>query len=1085
MKEDKKLFKLGNKLWIQGDNNLTDCIYIINTSVKEDIFKENSFTFEAEEVLVELTYAPVFSHLEFTSTNGFKVVNNGHEGEKQYYVDYNSLNYWFGKYFNIGVVQKPVNYTQEYITFSGTITPMNLLRLIEEQTGNVFITRYEKDVLDNTIHRYLDYLNPINVSKDWNLHLEYRFVNVPSNKAIYDEDDQLTDDDTPFTVKPYSTDMPSESLVEHVKAEDEDIDADYEGFTDTLYQETWIEEEQVVDDPEMVKNYTPMGNITPANIKVRITDGTHLLNSDGQKWKTGDTALEWDSTTIGLTNENKTVLISLMKVGNLLGVDVNNKSFVVPSDTDIKTDYSSAYYTAIKNNTLNPSYIQEDGQDVDISLPDDCYFEIYDFTTNTTLFKTCINRSIGSVQHEVLDLGFNLENVIHNIDETDTYTAVAPVLSLDENNNNGLNKSQFETILSRWQNLEITKGQTIPMMVQKVTINKSSLEAAKVYLGNYVENSGATQSTSTANWWCRPFNPNDQAGSSYEFMRGTAYWKAPYSKKKNQLYVETDKSYATEFTEIHQRSDMRTEKGIVEMPKTGTTTSNDEDVYAIYNQVANYLKEHETPKIELDLDVANLRNGNYNQYQVWDKVYVKIPDTDELITCRVVEISKQAHDVAKNTIKVNNYDANTLKVIPKKTIIHTSNVSYKYPNSSKVTVRLENVEYTEGDVQYPAVKLLNFTWYKVENGSSTFLKNYTRFTDAYGYASMPTKLLPGDYKVEVSFGGDEEFAETTSTLKVSVGGKVPVKKQNKSSTKSKTTKKTTKKVTKTTYYDKYGRSPDKKKILAIGKISASGDEGSYANYYGQEFKNYCPHCGKSELVWGIFWAGENTNYGYFDGTGGKEGGSIEGHIFCKSCDADYSCQGHEHVGGGKTLTTTKKRFLSSKNDAYDLKKGKYVYNKVETSAKQKNNNNTKTRKIIGQPSKKIKNLALSIVGEKTGYQAMRAICEWMDKKISYHGYNNFCRSPDDVVNRGGGNCCDQTRLLLNLFDAAGLSEYYKMYYIHVQCPEYGHVYAQMENKSNGKKVYIDPASDAYACYGYICDSCPHGSPASRYPSLPF
>ena len=53
MKKDKKLFKLGNKIWIQGGTNLTDCLYLINTSVKQDIFKENSFTFDAEEILVE------------------------------------------------------------------------------------------------------------------------------------------------------------------------------------------------------------------------------------------------------------------------------------------------------------------------------------------------------------------------------------------------------------------------------------------------------------------------------------------------------------------------------------------------------------------------------------------------------------------------------------------------------------------------------------------------------------------------------------------------------------------------------------------------------------------------------------------------------------------------------------------------------------------------------------------------------------------------------------------------------------------------------------------------------------------------
>jgi transglutaminase-like putative cysteine protease len=252
-----------------------------------------------------------------------------------------------------------------------------------------------------------------------------------------------------------------------------------------------------------------------------------------------------------------------------------------------------------------------------------------------------------------------------------------------------------------------------------------------------------------------------------------------------------------------------------------------------------------------------------------------------------------------------------------------------------------------------------------------------------------------------------------------------------------------------------------------------------------EFKNKCPHCGKSELYWSIFYAGNETgDWGTFPATGRKERGSAEGHIFCKNCDADYSCQGHEHISGGKSLTVTKKRFKSSKADAYKLKKGKYVYNKATSTTSSKNNSSTKTRKIIGSPSRKVKQLALKIVGDKTGYKAMRAICDWMDKNIWYSGYGNFCRSPNTVLNTKHGNCCDQTRLILQLFDSAGLSEYYDMYYVHVH-EQQGHVYAQLKSKKTGKRVYVDPASDVRGCYGYVCQGYSHGNPKSKYPNMPF
>ena len=41
---DKELFKIGNKIWVQGDVNIEDSLYVINTEVKQDIYQENSVT---------------------------------------------------------------------------------------------------------------------------------------------------------------------------------------------------------------------------------------------------------------------------------------------------------------------------------------------------------------------------------------------------------------------------------------------------------------------------------------------------------------------------------------------------------------------------------------------------------------------------------------------------------------------------------------------------------------------------------------------------------------------------------------------------------------------------------------------------------------------------------------------------------------------------------------------------------------------------------------------------------------------------------------------------------------------------------
>ena len=123
-------------------------------------------------------------------------------------------------------------------------------------------------------------------------------------------------------------------------------------------------------------------------------------------------------------------------------------------------------------------------------------------------------------------------------------------------------------------------------------------------------------------------------------------------------------------------------------------------------------------------------------------------------------------------------------------------------------------------------------------------------------------------------------------------------------------------------YSKCGVSADGKYLMAIGKPSASKD--SVSGWTKTIFNRKCPHCGSSELYWGIFWAGnEHSNWGTFGCTGRSEGGSAEGHIFCKSCDADYSVQGHEHISGSKySLTKVGSIVSSSKQEAYDLKNGK-------------------------------------------------------------------------------------------------------------------------------------------------------------------
>ena len=134
-------------------------------------------------------------------------------------------------------------------------------------------------------------------------------------------------------------------------------------------------------------------------------------------------------------------------------------------------------------------------------------------------------------------------------------------------------------------------------------------------------------------------------------------------------------------------------------------------------------------------------------------------------------------------------------------------------------------------------------------------------------------------------------------------------------------------------FNKYGVSKDGKQIMAIGKPSSAAENRYGYKFYKSVFERKCPGCGSTELYWSIFWAGnETSNWGRFPATGRNEGGSAEGHIFCKACDRDFGCiLGTEHVSRPTTLRRISGPTASSKDEAYLLKSGKYGKGNSDTT----------------------------------------------------------------------------------------------------------------------------------------------------------
>ena len=266
--------------------------------------------------------------------------------------------------------------------------------------------------------------------------------------------------------------------------------------------------------------------------------------------------------------------------------------------------------------------------------------------------------NIGFTYSQALDIGYNTDNLVHTVSETDTYRAMAPKLSLsdssDETSATAMTKSQLGTIISQYRSLAVSKGDRIPMIIEKRQENNSETEVV------------------------------------------TAYWYAPFNKRANNLYVEddagADSDYSTTEANYNQIYSKRNRNGTMKVPKVGTVSTSETNRYAIYNACARALLEKRYPDIEIEVSVAdlNLLVGDDSYFHVYDTVYVKIPGYNELIRAKITKTVKTPNDSGANRITVSNAKIGT-KVTQRDT-----NISISDTTIAKKGQKLAGILYSEG-----------------------------------------------------------------------------------------------------------------------------------------------------------------------------------------------------------------------------------------------------------------------------------------------------------------------------------------------------------------------------------------------------
>ena len=118
--------------------------------------------------------------------------------------------------------------------------------------------------------------------------------------------------------------------------------------------------------------------------------------------------------------------------------------------------------------------------------------------------------------------------------------------------------------------------------------------------------------------------------------------------------------------------------------------------------------------------------------------------------------------------------------------------------------------------------------------------------------------------------------------------------------------------------------------------------------------------------------------------------------------------------------------------------------------------------------------------------AAKKIVKYVDTHVKYELYANFHRSPDTVLKKGRGNCCDQARTVLTLCDAAGCTSSLTLKYVHVSTGAKGHVFCRIITNSSGKWRYVDTCKYGGKAWGnYVHGYGTAPGNQSTYPNLPF
>ena len=324
--------------------------------------------------------------------------------------------------------------------------------------------------------------------------------------------------------------------------------------------------------------------------------------------------------------------------------ELNNQIVAVYSDNSIKItkdkliEWFGRWYTIDKLESLssNKNSIQQLGTTTLMTLLRTIEEKIERVAyTEYSYENNIITRKLSFVKEdtlretaktEYLDLNYNLDNLELNVSEEKTYSAMAPVLSIQEttgtssadyiNANDSRTSTETvqttltaEEIYQAWLDLEVEYREEIPMITEK-------------------QSDGSIVTTER--------------------------WYAPFQKAKGQLYIENSTWNSSRYNYLQPPINSSINDKILNpLPKCGTVSTSETDAYAIYNVLANSLLDKLNPQFELNIKVSDITQilGVKNLgYTLYETLYVRVPGFDYWIPAYITKTTKNPHEPGNDSI---------------------------------------------------------------------------------------------------------------------------------------------------------------------------------------------------------------------------------------------------------------------------------------------------------------------------------------------------------------------------------------------------------------------------------------------------